>query len=154
MSKVGEDCSSLLSPHRCKQALSSPPSWLRHSSVGVIWMAGPSSQIGHPVPWNVPTLNSPPNAFGIVSHIFTCKKKDTGWESGNEANGYPVLDETIPYIIACTDGGIRLAGGTQPNEGRVEVCLNSRWGTVCDDAWGTVDASVACRQLGYSGQSK
>ena len=25
---------------------------------------------------------------------------------------------------------------------------------MCDDAWGTVDASVACRQLGYSGQSK
>ena len=45
-------------------------------------------------------------------------------------------------------------GGTQPNEGRVEVCLNSRWGTVCDDAWETVDASVACSQLGYSGQSK
>ena len=86
------------------------------------------------------------------------KREDTGWESGNEANEFPVLHETIlyilTYIIACTDGGIRLAGGNQPNEGRVEVCLNSRWGTVCDDAWGTVDASVACRQLGFSGQSK
>ena len=25
---------------------------------------------------------------------------------------------------------------------------------MCDDAWGTVDASVACRQLGFSGHSK
>ena len=58
------------------------------------------------------------------------------------------------HIIACNDGGIRLIGGTRPNEGRVEVCLNSRWGTVCDNTWGTVDANVACRQLGFSGHSK
>ena len=60
---------------------------------------------------------------------------------------------TLKHTTACNDGGIRLVGGTRPHEGRVEVCLNSRWGTVCDDAWGNVDASVACRQLGYSGHS-
>ena len=61
---------------------------------------------------------------------------------------------TCTHYVACIDGSIRLIGGTRPNEGRVEVCLNNRWGTVCDDAWGTVDASVACRQLGYSAHSK
>ena len=55
----------------------------------------------------------------------------------------------------CTHGDIRLVGtGTSSSRGRVEVCVNNRWGTVCDDSWSTIDARVACRQLGYSEISK
>ena len=49
----------------------------------------------------------------------------------------------------CNNGDIRLAGGSSALEGRVEVCDDHAWGTVCDDLWGSVDAGVACVQLGY-----
>ena len=47
-------------------------------------------------------------------------------------------------------GELRLVGGSVANEGRVEVCNNQQWGTVCDDLWGAPDANVACRQAGFS----
>ena len=58
------------------------------------------------------------------------------------------------YVAPCIHGDIRLVGGTTPYRGRVEVCLFNMWGTVCDHWWSSVDARVACRQLGYSGSSK
>ena len=52
----------------------------------------------------------------------------------------------------CRTGHVRLAGGSVQNEGRVEICMNNEWGTVCDDSWGSSDATVVCRELGYSNQ--
>ena len=50
----------------------------------------------------------------------------------------------------CTDGELRLIGSATTNQGRLEVCTNGAWGSVCDSegVFTKDEAKVACRQLG------
>ena len=53
----------------------------------------------------------------------------------------------------CTTGDIRLTDGPSEYEGRVEICMNGVWGSVCDYGWDTSEATTICKQLGYGGEN-
>ena len=75
-------------------------------------------------------------------------------------SNYPLLSpysvNIVTQLVSCTisvycnNGDLRLAGSSVPAQGRVELCWNETWGTICDELWSTNDANVACRQLGYA----
>ena len=59
------------------------------------------------------------------------------------------------FLDTCQHGDIRLQGSNNPLKGRVEVCINGTWGTICPNYnWTNKDASVVCNQLGYSKNGK
>ena len=64
-----------------------------------------------------------------------------------------LINPLVPDF-SCEDGEVRLVGGSMENEGRVEICFNNQFGTICDDAWDRRDAAVICNQLGFSRDSE
>ena len=61
-----------------------------------------------------------------------------------------------PTHLGCGQNAIaiRLVGGQNKFEGRVEVCQDGQWKTVCNDGWGDREARVVCRQLGFAEDSR
>ena len=60
---------------------------------------------------------------------------------------YFIIDALF-LTAPCRNGDVRLVGSSDLLQGKVEVCVNETWGTICEDFWDTNDTQVVCRQLG------
>ena len=121
-----------------------------------------SSQYGPGPVW----LNNV-NCIGVEQQLIDCPVisnneiycyhyNDAVVQCTGKKYGVPVQSNSIILHFAatvqnCTDWDIRLVGGSEPLQGRVEVCYMNQWGTICGHGSSVPTlANVICRQLGYS----
>ena len=79
---------------------------------------------------------------GSESRLIDCPASPFG------INNCGHIDDVGVNCIRCpSNGAVRLQAGSAANEGRVEVCNNNAWGTICADQFGPTDAQVVCRAL-------
>ena len=77
-----------------------------------------------------------------------------GFTCGEDMNEMSYSIKNLHSLSECSDGDVRLVGGNNTLEGRVELCQNNAYRTVCDDFWDELEAKVVCRQMGYLGEGK
>ncbi|XP_023933538.1 scavenger receptor cysteine-rich type 1 protein M130-like [Lingula anatina] len=90
------------------------------------------------------------NCAGTESRLDACTH---GW-IGYPSSTYCSATSAVDAGVACEapdDGQLRLVDGNGYNSGRVEIKFAGGWRRICDYGWGSNDAAVVCRQLGYSG---
>ena len=101
---------------------------------------------------------------GYENTIVDCAKSTYGSFSCSRSNvaGVTCQDGKYIYItitiflllIACTNGDVKLVGGSKSSQGTVEVCYSNFWGIIADTNWDDKNAQVVCRQLGIESSSK
>ncbi|CAG2230933.1 DMBT1 [Mytilus edulis] len=79
------------------------------------------------------------HCYGTEEDIASCSFP--GWGKGG--------CQSSKYVNIGCGIGVRLMGGTVPNEGRVEVYHQGQWGTMCNDGFTVNDARVICRMIGF-----
>jgi len=126
-------------------------------------------QLGYPSNWAIPLTGS--SLFGrgnapILTSYVSC----TGYEMSLEECSLQQVSPTsssyrysqVASVICqgnttqpeCNSGDLRLVGGERESEGRVEICVEGFWGTVCDSGWDQREALVVCKQSGYAARGK
>ena len=60
-----------------------------------------------------------------------------------------IANTTTQYNGTCKDRDLRVVDGENVRQGRVEICYNQAWGTICDRVYGDVAAGILCQELGF-----
>ncbi|XP_053401382.1 uncharacterized protein LOC123549404 isoform X2 [Mercenaria mercenaria] len=84
-------------------------------------------------------------------HPVSCAEElpQCGWKTGGSGQIYWKFFEEGGDAYSTSDKKVRLVDGGSPSSGAVEVLHNGLWGRVCHDYFGSAEAKVVCRELGY-----
>ena len=67
--------------------------------------------------------------------------------SFSRARSFCLFSHFVVANDSCVSGSMRLTSGSGNMTGRVELCLEGKWGTVCNDTFNANAARVVCKQL-------
>lgn len=107
-------------------------------------------QLGYLPPTSYSTNDraiAPAGTGSIVMDDLNCAGTESTLQSCQQSSTHNCA-HSEDVAIRCAPPTVRLVDGATQCEGRLEVNIGGSWGTVCDDAFGVVDASVVCLQLG------
>jgi hypothetical protein len=107
---------------------------------------GANTSGSNPGPISMPIYTKQFRCSGHERRLFDCEKSDPSPPPCNHNHDLTIQCNSTRL---CIEGEVRLAGGNS-SSGRVEVCANEEWGTVCGDGWSNTEARLVCRQLGFS----
>eukprot|EP00057_Strongylocentrotus_purpuratus_P017554 XP_011672028.1 PREDICTED: deleted in malignant brain tumors 1 protein-like [Strongylocentrotus purpuratus] len=82
---------------------------------------------------------------GLETHIAHC---DHG---GYEIHNCEHSEDVGVICSGVAELKVRLVGGPDESQGRVELFYFGSWGTVCHASWTLLDSQVVCRMLGFVG---
>ncbi|ORU94766.1 MAG: hypothetical protein A6F71_09615 [Cycloclasticus sp. symbiont of Poecilosclerida sp. M] len=89
------------------------------------------------------------NCSGQESSLDKCAFNPAPPGLSNRNDAGVVCQDVDTLAANCTTGAVRLENGTTLLEGRVEVCVNNAWGTICHDTFSEEEAVIICNLLPY-----
>ena len=100
----------------------------------------------------------PPTTTSILLDNLGCAALNTHLRVCSHGGiGVHNCDHSQDVILSClVEGSVRLLTTSSSSSttlspfGRLEVYINGRWGTVCDNGFSNTSANVVCQQMGFS----
>jgi hypothetical protein len=85
----------------------------------------------------------------LASPAYVCNDYNNYPVLGNKYNALSMYSHTHRTSIApCTENSVRLVGGINQFNGRVEICKERSWAAVCKTGFGSNEARAVCGGLG------